>query len=426
MIFRETFRMAVGSLWSHKTRSLLTILGVIIGVSSVLAVVTLGKSFEASVVGEFDDVDNRVVFVTATLKGTENQGPPDAGAFGNIFTSRDQAALEALPGVDRVIPSGDLPTSELRVKGKTLSFRTVSATTSQSDEVRARSSTTYADGGAFADGKAEVVLGDTVAQILGNLTGSKMKAGDTIRVQFPDGTGRDAKVAGILAKSDSLFGSANAQVYVPVDPFYNVKIQSPQTGQQVVVFAGFTVVADSAGKTTQVRDAVKAYIEGPNSDATALLSSETVIEVATSSDIVASISAVFDQVTLFIGAIAVVSLIVGGIGIANIMLVSVTERTREIGVMKAIGARNGDILRLFLLEAIVIGVVGSLIGLGLGLGLGALVVGVLFADSGAAVVIPYEWIGISLAVGILVGVVAGFLPARRATRIQPIQALSYE
>lgn len=419
--------MAASNLWGHKTRSLLTILGVVIGVSSVLAVVTLGDSFENSIVSQFDEVDNRAVFVTATLKENAGGGPPNAGAFGNIFTSRDRDALRTLPNVATVTAEGELPTSALVVDGKTLAFRSVTATDSQNgDLVEQPGATLYAAGGVFRDGEREVVLGATIAGILGNLTGSPIAPGKEMTLQLADGTNMDVTVAGILAETSALFGQSNAKVYVPLDPFYNVRIESPKTGQLVQVFAGFTVLSDSPRNVDEVRDAVRAYITGPDSDAQALLASEAVIQVATQSDIVGAIGVVFDQVTLFIGAIAVVSLIVGAIGIANIMFVSVTERTKEIGVLKAIGARNREILVMFLLEAALIGVVGSVIGVALGLGLGVVVVSGIFAAEGVAVVLPYGFISIAVAVGVLVGVLAGFIPARKATRIQPIQALGYE
>ncbi len=427
MIFRESLRMAAGSLWSHKTRSILTILGVIIGVSSVLAVVTLGKSFEASVVGQFDDVDNRAVFVSETLKEGANRGPPNAGNFGPVFTKVDVDHLTAMDHVQRVIPNGDVQATALLYEGKTYVFRTLKATVAESDTVKPRDDKAlYSSGTVFADGKSQVVLGFNVAEGLGNLTGKPVNPGAALTLRFPDGSQRDATVVGVLAKSDSLFGQSNDNVYVPLDPFYQATIQSPSSGKIVPVYSGLSLRADSARNTNAVRDAAKAYFAGTGSDAKALLPPQVIVQVATQGDIVGAISAVFDQVTLFISAIAVVSLIVGAIGIANIMLVSVTERTREIGVMKAIGAKNGEILRLFLLESILIGVVGSVIGLALGLGLGAFVVSVVFSASKTAVVLPYEWIGISLLVGTLVGVVAGYLPARRATRIQPIQALAYE
>ncbi|MHB8633952.1 MAG: ABC transporter permease [Thermoplasmatota archaeon] len=425
MKFSETLLMAAGSLWGHKTRSVLTILGVVIGIGSVLAVVTLGQSFEHGIVSQFNDVDNRAVFATSTLKGTGDHGPPNAGAFGDIFTSRDAQNLAGLPHVQEVVPTGSLPTTAFSMEGKTLVFSAVTATTSHSSSVRADKAQ-YASGGPFQDGQAQIVVGDSLGQILANLTGHAIVAGEHVQIHFPDGSIRDTVLAGVLAHSDTLFGAANTAAYVPLDPFYHVQVQSPRTNATVTLYRSIAVLSDSAANAGTVRDEVKAYVTGPTADSSALKSSQTDIEVATSSDITSAISTAFNQVTAFIGAIAVVSLIVGAIGIANIMLVSVTERIREIGIMKAIGARNGEILRLFLVESVLIGVIGSAIGIGLGLALGSLVVGVLLSASKVAIVIPYPWIGYALLVGIGVGAAAGILPARRATKIEPIRALAHE
>ncbi|MEA3202880.1 MAG: putative transport system permease protein [Thermoplasmata archaeon] len=422
MLLGESIRMAFGSLWGHKTRSLLTILGVVIGISSVLGVVTLGKSFEGSILGQFNDFDTRTVFVTLTANTTNQNGPPNPGQFSDAYSSRDVAELARLDGVEAVTPSGTLQTSALVFHGKQLPLRSVTATTPLHQNVRNLAK--YAQGGPFHAGAREIVLGDDLAQ---NLNGTvPVTAGSVVELRFQGRPSVNVTVAGILAHTDSAFGGGNSGAYVPVDPFYQNAATSPVTGERVQLFSGLQVLARDGGKVDAVRDATKAYLDSPRSDAHGIIPKQVKLLIATQGDITASISAAFTQVTLFIGAIAVVSLVVGAIGIANIMLVSVTERTREIGVMKALGARNGEVLQLFLVEAVLIGLVGSAIGIGLGLGLGSLVVKGVFAAQKVAVVIPWTWVAISLVVGILVGVLAGFLPARRATKIQPIQALAYE
>lgn len=431
MFLGEGLRMAMGNLWSHRMRSLLTILGVVIGVGSVLAVVTLGASFEESIVGQFDSVDQQTVYVYSSVTPLGG-GPPDCQQFCNIFTDVDRAALAALDGVERVTVSVDIPSTSLSWNGTDLTYERLTATVPESDEVRVADD--YASGGAFTLGERQVVLGSTIAQLLalsGKPDGTKLEevaqvqAGDAIAIRFPDGRQVDATVAGVLKEDMTFFGDRNGRVYVPVDPFYNTTRPSPTTGEESRVYAGFTVIAGSVRDVEDVRDAADAYIQD-ESDARTLKIDGQELAVDTASDIQGQISAVFSQVTLFIGAIGGVSLLVGAIGIANIMLVSVTERTREIGVMKAIGAKDREILTLFLLEAVLIGVVGSLFGIALGFAGGAGVVKGVFAAEDVPLVIPYEWLGYAVAVGMGVGVVAGFLPARRATKIQPIQALSYE
>ena len=420
MFLGEGLRMALGNLWSHRLRSMLTILGVIIGVGSVLAVVTLGSSFEESVVSQFDSVDQRSIFVTSSLTPV-NAGPPDCQTYCNIFTDLDRAGLAQLEGVDRVLVQGDVVSSSLTWNGQELTFERLTALTPDADEVRVPEE--YLSGGAFAMGANELVLGSQVAEFLGR--GANVTAGDAITVRFPDGRSLEATVAGVLREDETLFGDRNGRVFVPVDPFYTTTRISPSSGEAVRVYSGFTVVAADPREVDEVRDRVDGYVQ-ERSDANLYKVEEQSLLVATSQDIQAGISSLFDQLTLFIGAIGGVSLLVGGIGIANIMLVSVTERTREIGVMKAIGAKDAQVLTLFLLEAIVIGLLGSLLGIVLGFAGGAAVITGVFAGEDVPLVIPYDWLGYSLLVGIGVGVVAGFLPARRATKIQPIQALAYE
>ncbi|MEK6975416.1 MAG: ABC transporter permease [Candidatus Thermoplasmatota archaeon] len=431
MIFGEALRMAMGNLWSHRMRSMLTILGVIIGVGSVLAVVTLGASFEESIVGQFDSIDQKTVYVYSSVTSLGG-GPPDCQQFCNIFTDVDRAALANLTGVDRVTVSVDVPATSLSWQGHDLTYERLTATVPESDEVRVPDD--YASGGPFVLGQPQVILGSTIAELIA-LSGSPegtdladveaLQSGDAIDIRFPDGRVVNATVAGIFKQDTTFFGDRNTRVYVPVDPFYNTTRPSPQTGAESRVYAGFTVIAGSVRDVEDVRDEADAYIQ-ERSDARLLKIEGQDLSVDTASDIQGQISAVFSQVTLFIGAIGGVSLLVGAIGIANIMLVSVTERTREIGVMKAIGAKDREILTLFLLEAILIGLVGSLFGIALGFAGGAGVVKGVFAGEDVPLVISYEWLGYSVAVGLGVGVVAGFLPARRATKIQPIQALAYE
>ncbi|HUR61834.1 MAG TPA: ABC transporter permease [Candidatus Thermoplasmatota archaeon] len=425
MIAGESLRMAGANLWSHRLRSLLTILGVVIGVSSVLAVATLSKSFEGAVIQQFDDLDNRDVFVSAVAStGGPGPGGGGGGNFGPVFTQRDVDALSGLGQVDHVVPNGNLQVTALIYEGRSYAFRTLRATTSESDDVRVRAEkAVYANGTVFHDGAQEAVLGNLVAEGLGNLTGTPVAPGSHLTLRFADGTNRTATITGILAPTDSLFGQGNGNVYVPTDPYYTSTVESPATGQTMAVFSSLTVVADSSAHADAVRDRVKAYFETGGSDARQLAPRQLTIRVATQGDITSAISATFAQITLFINAIAGVSLVVGAIGIANIMLVSVTERTREIGVMKAIGARDGEILRLFLLESILIGLIGSAVGIALGVGLGVFVVTHVFD---AAPVVPASAVAIGLVVGLVVGVVAGLIPARRATRIQPIKALAYE
>jgi putative ABC transport system permease protein len=417
MLGMEALRMALRALWNHKLRSAMTILGVVIGVGSVIAVVTLGAAFEASITSQFEGIDSRAVLVTAGAAEGVATGPPDAGPFGLIFTEVDRQALRGLAHVEDVAAEGIIPITGLTFDDRSIPFQRLQAVGGSA----VGSAAGYESGRIFRDGEQEIVLGHTIATLLGD--GTPIPAGSTITIEFADRT-EEATVAGVLRFQESLFGSNNREVFVPLDPYYDQRRTSPSTGEQTFVYTGLTVFADDIRNVDAVRDAVRQYMD-TRSDATRLLTPDTVILVVTAGDIVAQIGEAFDQVTLFIAAIAATSLLVGGIMIGTIMLISVTERTREIGVMKAIGARDRDVLWVFLLEAVLIGLLGGIVGLALGLGAGSALIGVLFGGE-VAVVLPYAWMGIAVGVGVGTGVVAGLLPARRATKVEPVEALGYE
>ena len=197
-------------------------------------------------------------------------------------------------------------------------------------------------------------------------------------------------------------------------------IESPTVGARQRVYPQLTVVADP-GETTAVRDRVRAYLDG-DSDAAVLTPDSYELSARTNEDFVEQVERIVDRVTSFVTAIAVISLVVGAIGIANVMLVSVTERTRQIGIMKAVGACDRDVLQLFLVEAVLLGLLG--VALGLPLGLAGAYAATRYAEIGFTV--APVWFGITVVVGVGVGVVSGLYPAWRAARVDPIEALRRE
>lgn len=424
MFVGESLRMAAGSLASHKMRSTLTVLGVIIGIMSVLAVVTIGKSFEESIVSGFNTVDDRTIFVTCNLATNEvGGGPPDCQGLGRVFSERDRQQILALPGVLAVNPEGRLPIDHLTFENRSVPFRSIAAAESDAEAISSLVGG-FHEGRVFGPDAPEVVVSYDVALLLGQ--GDPDVVGEELTIHFLDEENETVTIVGVLKKETNEFVQfTSLTIFAPVQRYYRFPAQeSPVTGEPIQVYDGFSVVAEDPRGLDDAKLAVTEYLESERSDAHHLLVNGTVLYIATGGNIVDAIGTLFDQITLFISAIAVVSLIVGAIGIANIMLVSVTERTREIGVMKAIGAKDSEVLVLFLLEAVLVGLVGAILGIALGLVAGALVIQFVFDEF--TLVLPYDWVGISLVVGVLTGVIAGYLPARRATRIQPIQALAYE
>ena len=408
---RESFTIAARSIRSHKLRSALTVIGVVIGIASVVAFATFGASVESEIVGSIADSGANNVYVLGQ--------PADEEGFDQalqpVFTEYDIARLSEIPGVETVIPRGSIPANSVTHRGQTVSIRGATATTPA-----AVTNETLVAGRSFRSGANEAVLNRAAAETTfeGNVT-----VGEEVTVRRTDETW-NLTVVGIVNGTAGELPVGNfgpqPQFYVPADPYYQAVVESPGANARQRAYPQLTVVAEPA-ETLAVTESVETYLQ-EESDARQLAPSGVDLVARTSGDFAEQISDVIQQITRFVTGIAVIALVVGAIGIANIMLVSVTERTREIGIMKAVGARNRDVMELFLVEATLLGTGGALVGLPLGLAVawGA----AQYAEVGFALA-PF-WSALAVLVGVLVGVVAGLYPAWRAARVDPIDALRYE
>jgi len=410
---RETVRIAARSIAAHRLRSTLTVVGLVIGIASVIVFTTFGASVQQEVVSQVGGTNANNVYV---LPSGDDGGPPDAVTAGTpAFTERDVNAIRDLEGVRAVIPQGIVATTEIGYRNQSIARRQMTATTRATFR-----NDSIVEGRAFRSGANETVLNEAAA---GAFDGN-VSVGDTITVRLASGERRDLTVVGVVSGTRggfaSGFGDAVPRFYVPVDPFYTTTVESPTLGVDQRAYPALTVVPDPA-EATAVKERTSEYLR-TDSDARQLLPAGTEISVQTSGDIVEEIEEVIQRITRFVTGIAVISLVVGAIGIANIMLVSVTERTKEIGIMKAVGATERDTVQLFLTEAVFLGALGAVVGVPLGLAVayGATV----YADVGFSV--AYEWVAIAVVTGIGVGVVAGIYPAWQAANVDPIDALRYE
>lgn len=410
---RETLRIAGRSIRAHRLRSTLTVVGIVIGIASVVVFASFGASVEASVVGQIGGTNANNVYLLPAE--TDDGGPPGGpGLAQPAFTERDVRELSELEGVQTVIPRGIVQVSAVAHDGQTVAQRQVTATTPdtfRNDSVVA--------GRGFRQGAPEVVVNERAAATFpGNLS-----VGDEVTVTFASGERSNLTVVGVVSSTRggflTSFGSAQSRYYVPTDPYYRTTTESPTLGVDQKAYPQVTVVTEPAAATT-ARDRVTAYVQ--RSDAARLLPAGFEVSVQTSGDVIEEIQDVIDRITRFVTGIAVIALVVGAIGIANITLVSVTERTKEIGIMKAVGATNRDTMQLFLTEAVLLGGLGAAVGVPLGLvvGFGAAE----YAD--VAFTLPWDWIAFSVAMGVTTGVVAGLYPAWRASKVDPIEALRYE
>jgi putative ABC transport system permease protein len=408
---RESLRIAVRSIRAHKLRSALTVVGVVIGIASVITFATFGASVQAEIVGDIGDSSAGNIYIFGTPEGDEGFDR----TFQPVFTESDVDQLREIEGVDAVLPRGIIQVGSVRQGNETLARQQVTATTPASI-----TSDSIVSGRTFTPGEQEVVVNERMAEAFSqNLT-----AGSTLTMVMPDGEEREVTVTGVVNGTRGELPISDfarqPRVYASIDPFYESVVESPSAGVRQRAYPQLTVVSDPR-QIPETKAAIEAYLS-TESDARQLSAADTELVARSGSDFVDSISDVIEQITRFVTGIGVISLVVGAIGIANVMLVSVTERTREIGIMKAVGARNRDVMGVFLIEAGLLGTLGSLLGVPLGLlvGFGA----TRYADVGFA--LAPSWMVLAVVVGIVVGVVAGLYPAWRAARVDPIDALRHE
>lgn len=407
----ESVRMTVRSIRGHKLRSALTVVGVVIGIASVITFATFGASVETEIVGDIETTNAGNVYVFATASGDDDFDR----VLQPVFTESDVNRLAATDGVRAALPRGIVRTQSIRHGNQTLARQQVTATRPASF-----TPSVLVEGRAFESGEDAVVVNEDMARSFdGNLS-----AGETVTLTTADGEERTLAVVGVvngtrgeLPVSDF---ARQPRVYVPIEPFYDAVVESPSAGVRQRAYPQVTLVADPR-RIPETQSAVQAYLS-EESDARSLSADDTDLVARSGSDFVEQISDVIERITRFVTGIAVIALVVGAIGIANVMLVSVTERTREIGIMKAVGARNRDVMQIFLVEAALLGAFGSLLGVPLGLVVGY------GATRYAEVTFSLAplWIGLAVAVGVLVGVLAGLYPAWRAARVDPIDALRHE
>jgi putative ABC transport system permease protein len=399
-----TLRIALKALNRNKMRTTLTMLGMIIGVGAVITMVALGRGAQATIEEQVKSAGTNTININA---GNFTQGGVRQGqGMSSTLTPEDAAALRTVPGV-QYVAAGVNSRSQVIAGNQNWSTQ-VQGTDVDFQQIRSWQ-TKY--GNFFTpqdvNSAAKVaVLGTVVAE---TLFGPDIDpTGEIIRIR-----NQPFKVIGVMtSKGQGAFGQDQDDVIFAPYTTVQKKLQGIQHINNISVSAETPDTAPVAAAITEALRLRHKLAPGEPDDFT----------VRTQEEIASLRTETTRTMTVLLAAIAGVSLVVGGIGIMNIMLVSVTERTREIGLRMAIGARGRDVLLQFLVEAIVISLFGGLIGIALGF---ALSLGIeRFAQWPTS--IPADWIAVAFGVAAATGVFFGFYPARKAASLDPIEALRFE
>jgi putative ABC transport system permease protein len=402
----ENFKNAFISIWSNKVRSVLTVLGVVIGVASVTTLISLGQGLKNDVSTLIRGFGTNVMFITSgniPTNPTQGQAGANPANFisGDILTLSDVKLLEQRDDLSAVTPLSLVP-GALKYEEKQATATIFGTYPNITDALEVLK---LEKGNMFADQSNEHVL------IIGDVPREAL-FGDTDPINKKVLVGKEEfTVIGTFAKakSSSALGSEfDSMVVIP----FNV---ATQLNKNQVKINRIALKATDTSKVDSLKSEIKKQLIA-NHDG------EEDFSILTQDDILDLFGTFLTLATTLVSAIASISLIVGGVGIMNIMLVTVTERTREIGLRKAVGATRGAILWQFLIEAIVVTFLGSLIGLIISFAVGALVAWQ--TDLNAA--ITPAVIGAAVGISIIVGIIFGLWPAIRASKKDPIEALRYE
>jgi len=417
MLFRDAFKTATRSLMHGKMRSILTMLGIVIGIASVIILMSIGQSAQDLILGQVESIGSNLIIIIPGAPANGKFSSP-AAAQGIVITSLQQRDVDALsrePSVDYAVPEvrgqadvvyGNNDVTE-GFTGSTADFFTVSNLAKVSE------------GQTFSKSDVDsanhvVVIGPDLAK---TLFGANINPIDKIirlkNVSF--------RVIGVLAKGGTgAFG-------VDIGNLVVMPITVAQTQLLGINYFNVVVVqANAQYDSTFVKSRIGFILEqdhgitNPNKDD---------FTIDTQEDILSLLGNITSILTLFLAAIASISLIVGGIGIMNIMLVSVTERTREIGLRKAVGATNRDILEQFLIESVLLTLFGGAIGIAVGatiVGLVYLGISVFDPSLGWVFAFPISSVILGLVVSGIAGIAFGIYPAQKAGKKNPIDALRYE
>lgn len=409
----ESARFALSGVAANKMRSILTTLGILIGIAAVIILLAVGAGTSNNIKAQIGKLGTNVLTVSRSTsvggRATGGQGGASRTRSTNLTVDDEHALTDSVlaPDVARTAPIVQAQGVTATYTSATHSVASFLGTTPSYFDI---SNSTVASGALFTDAdqqaaNAVAVIGNTVAtDLFGAATGSAV--GQSIQLN-----GQYFTVAGVLAvKGSSGLNDPDDIVVVPLSAAQNKFTGYAPTLASITVQASSADVMNQAQNEVQMILDARHHVDSTNRD----------YQVRNQAQILTTATNTTQTLTILLGAVAAISLLVGGIGVMNIMLVTVTERTREIGIRKAIGASRGSIVAQFLIESLIISVIGGVAGIVIGFA------GSAFPVLGVQPEVQAWTVWLSLAVSAVIGLVFGVYPANKAAKLRPIDALRYE
>ena len=391
----DYFLMAINSIRHRKLRSWLTVIGIIIGVAAIISLITVSRSLESTIEAQFEQFGANRIIISA--RGF--QGP---GTLSQGLTTEDVETIEKISGFKYVVP-GLFRTAEIK-KNKETSFTLVNGIPSENVEQF------YEDSGIEIQEGRNIQEGEKHVATVGSLAAKEMfskelRIGDKIEIGK-----QNFKIVGIVEETGN--SQDDNQINVPLDDAREI-FNEPERVDAIIAQVKL------ASDIPLLQERIEKELERKRND--------TNFQVLTATQILEQINQVLGVMQIVLVGIAAISLVVGAIGIMNSMYTSVLERTKDIGIMKAIGARNSDILQIFLIESGLIGLVGGIFGTILGTGM-ALIIGQFSKNAGFLLIINIEPFVLifGLFFAFIIGMISGMLPAYQGSKLKPVDALRYE